>query len=69
LENIPTELLALYAEIVRAAPTLEAAQAHLLNLFIDAKQVEMAIADATQTAIAYVTNQAKSRAETMNASS
>lgn len=44
------ELLAAYAEIVRAAPSAEAAAAHLGALLLDAEAVAKAIRDAIEAA-------------------
>jgi hypothetical protein len=44
------ELLNAYAEIVRAAPSVEAAAAHLANLLLDAQTVEKYIQAAIDAA-------------------
>lgn len=43
--NIPQELLDVYAELVRNAPSQDHQRAHLINFAIDAENVSKAISD------------------------
>lgn len=50
MNAIPTELLAVYAEIIRNEPEVEKAGGHLLNFLLDVKVIEKAIEDAVANA-------------------
>lgn len=47
---VPQELLAIYTEIVKAAPNVEAAGAHLLNFIEDVKLITQTIQSAIDAA-------------------
>lgn len=47
---VPQELLAAYTEIIKAAPDVEAAGAHLLSFLLDAQKVAQVIQDTIDAA-------------------
>lgn len=50
MNTIPTELLAVYAEIIKNEPEIEKASGHLMNFLIDVKAIEQAVTDAVTAA-------------------